>query len=348
MQTNNKWIDYFKKYITWIMLAINLAVILTIILTDDEYSAAFAPGQHIRPLWMAAACGIYLLSVALEGLQLKFILGRYAEKYSFWKSMRAALVTRYYSAITPACLGGQPAVLLRLISDGVQAKNAGMSVGVRVIFYQFGQLIDQLLMLLYLPRLSLTMGPVLWTALALGIVLGGALPLLLLLSLALPSWTRRGIHAVATAGHKLRLIGDTEGFCQMAEDKITPYRDSLYRLRPMDCAWVTLLAMVQVAVLSAVAYAACLACGTHIGLIDSICRMLTLNTAVNFLPIPGGMGAAEGSFYLIFGPVVPDGRIMLALVIWRAASYLFLLLAGVAESGLYALESSLRRRKAGQ
>jgi len=341
----SKWIEYFKKYITWAILAVNVAVVAMIILSDEEYSAAFSAGSQVHPEWMAAACALLLASVFFEGVQLKMIFDRYGESYSLLNCFRVAIVTRYYSAITPACMGGQPAALLRLVSDGVHPGTAGMCVGVRVVLYQIGQLIDQLIMLALLPSLALGLGPVLSIALALGIVLGALLPVVMLLSILLPSWTNKGIYAVATVGAKLRLISDHAAFCQKARDLIAPYRESLHNMRARDCVWITFCAMVQVALFSAVAYAACRACDVSLGLIESSCRMLALNTAVTFLPIPGGMGAAEGAFYLIFDPVVPDGRIMLALVIWRCASYFFLLLTGIVESGLYALTSMRKGRK---
>ena len=164
----SRWIDHFKKYLTWIILAVSVGVLVFIIRSDDELQEAFSRGT-LHPGWMVAACAIFLLSVAMEGILLKVILSCYREKYSLWRSLRIALVTRYYSAITPTNLGGQPAALLRLMGDGISPAAAGMCVGMHVVFFQFAQFFLQLMMLFFLPRLVLNLNPVVWFAMGFGI-----------------------------------------------------------------------------------------------------------------------------------------------------------------------------------
>ncbi|HOV68963.1 MAG TPA: lysylphosphatidylglycerol synthase domain-containing protein, partial [Clostridia bacterium] len=53
-----------------------------------------------------------------------------------------------------------------------------------------------------------------------------------------------------------------------------------------------------------------------------------LYLAVSVMPTPGGVGFAEGGFYLVFYNLFPTASIVSALLLWRGITYYLLLFAG--------------------
>ena len=54
-----------------------------------------------------------------------------------------------------------------------------------------------------------------------------------------------------------------------------------------------------------------------------IAAQAVVNLASSFMPLPGGTGAAEGSFVVVFQMFVSKDIIRSAMVLWRAATYYF-------------------------
>ena len=64
-----KTIDFFKKYGTWIILAVNICVLAVIIITDEDFSKGFIALEKLSPFMMVMCFAVFALTFVFEGLQ---------------------------------------------------------------------------------------------------------------------------------------------------------------------------------------------------------------------------------------------------------------------------------------
>ncbi len=112
-----KIVAFFKKFGTWVILAVNIAVISLIIASDPDFREGFRALESLS-LPYVALCFFVLfafLPVAKER-SLYVFLRMFRCSVSADRSKRAVIVERYYSAITPTNIGGQPPLMVQCSS----------------------------------------------------------------------------------------------------------------------------------------------------------------------------------------------------------------------------------------
>lgn len=340
-----KTIDFFKKYGTWIILAVNICVLAVIIITDEDFSKGFIALEKLSPFMMVMCFAVFALTFVFEGLQFYYITRMFGTKFPLGASIHAIIVERYYSAITPTCIGGQPALMFYLMHRGVPGPEAASAMSLRFILYQFTLVAGLLALFVLMPIIGISINAVMMTALIVGTLVAAAVPLVILLFAIFPKISYKGIRLISDLAYKLRITKDADKLYDKVTDTVMMYSRSMKRLKFRYTVVVIFFAIAQFATIMSMPYLASYACSVEIPYIESFGYTLILNTAVAYMPTPGASGAAEGAFFTLFKDMIPAASIMIVMLLWRLASYYFVIISGMIESGIMAISSAFKKHK---
>jgi uncharacterized protein (TIRG00374 family) len=336
---------FFKKYGTWALLAINFAIMAYIISNDPDFSEGFRTLETLSLGFVVLCFVVFSLTYLGEGAQLYFIIKMLGGSLSLYKSVRAVIIERYYNAITPTNIGGQPALIVYLMANGLSGTLSASAMSIRFIMYQITICFFLALMFIFMPLLNLSVSPLIFTALIIGAIFSLAMPLILLLCALWPKVTYRSIGWLCRMGKKLRLLKDSDLTYAKIVDMLNLYSQSMRMINLKYTFIVVLFAVVQFFAAMSVPFFVCFACAVNINYIQSVAYTTVLYTAVSYMPTPGATGIAEGVFYSLFSGIIPGTFIMVALLLWRVSSYYLTVVLGFIESGASAIESYLKRRE---
>lgn len=288
------------------------------------------PRQLLRLLDLADgrywAAGIVLvfLFIGCESQILRILLRRVGESPKPGHCLVYSFVGFFFSCVTPGAGGGQPAQVYYMHKDGL---NPGVTAPILLIVtvcYKFVLVLYGLFAMLFRPLETLLVndGALLWcfagwiVTLA---VIGGIFLLILkpvLVKHLLDAAMRLAGHFI----HAKRL----EHFRDRLDRSLDKYREvtGFIHTNPMLFLEVVLISILQRTLLFSVTWLVLLSFGIRgnsIWMIIVLQAMVSLGT--DLLPLPGGSGANEALFLLLFESICGEELVLPVLLASRGISY---------------------------
>ena len=168
--------------------------------------------------------------------------------------------------------------------------------------------------------------------LLLGFAANLALLSLLLLAIFLPDGILRIIGAIAALMQKLRFAKAAQ-FRAAADNWAADYQGCAACLRgtPQKAVLLFATSLLQLAAMHSIPYWVALSLGVHsVTFLQVTALQAVLFLVVSLIPLPGGTGASEGGFLLLYTSVFTGGALETAMLLSRFASfYLPLLVSGL-------------------
>lgn len=304
------------------------------LLRRQPLSALLRVLSQVRPGYVLLGLALMVAFVGCEAMCSKLILGRLGHPVRYRQCLGYSFVGFYVSSITPSSTGGQPAQIYYMSKDGVPAAHGSLNMMLIAVCYQVTTLLYAGAALVLLPEVRRGMGGGLNLLLAFGTVVLVLLTVGMLCMMFLPNAARRVAGRTLALLVRLRLIRREAEAREKLDRQLAEYRRGAGCIRANLRLMPALLGLtfLQLTALYAVPYVVYRGFGLgEAGLFQLIGAQALVNLAVGSLPLPGAVGASEGTavraFRLFFGAdlVAP------AVLVSRGISfYSFLILsAGV-------------------
>lgn len=241
----------------------------------------------------------------------------------------------FFSNLTPNGAGGAPAQIYRLTRAGLSAGGAGAVQYTRFIMYEAGEGIFAALMLLFRWEwLTTTYGNVTFIGMILFgfkvVEVGG-----LLLVCLRPGFVRRAGSWIIRFASRHGWMKRTDHWIDVVTVQVgefsSGFRQAAGNLRNMLMTLVVTL--LQLACLYSLPWFVARAFGHQADLITCMACGSMLELLTSAVPLPGGVGGAEGGFAVLFAPIF-GARVAAAFVVWRMVEYLLPILAAAPLLGL--------------
>ena len=293
--------------------------------------------------WVAAAFGVWLLSLACEALVNQVFFIQQHVHARFVDTMHITLLGMFYSNVTPAATGGQPMQVFAFKKRGVPTGTSSSSLAVKFFCFQTALLSLGAILWLVQPEFvaqSVEGGK--WLILTGFFVNGISVCVVLLLAIN-RNIVRFLILLLLKLGKALHIVKDLAKSASRADAALEDFRSSVDMIthHPLHVLVLLLISYVQVILLMSAAYCVYRGLGldgnSHLQLMT---LQLLLFIATSFTPLPGASGAQEGGFYLFFDKLFPSDKLFAGLLLWRFCTYYITLLIGMASviaEGTYAM-----------
>ena len=321
-----------RNLITIIGIVLSVGMVIYFCLTTglEGFVQSFS---RLNVTWLIAAVSCMLLYWLCEALALHVLIHHLYPHRRFRRTLRVAMIGQLYNAVTPFASGGQPMQLYEMtVNDHISMGNAGSILARRTIVFQACSTFSFAAALIYAYRFFrehvsefsiLTLA-----AMAVNVLYLGALILLT----RSPRLTRSIGGKCIRLLHRLHLIKNPERATATVERQLDLFHSSTnaFSSAGKDQLLSCGITLVQLAGYFLIPY--CLY--RSFGLASTPAPLMMAAAAYvysisAFIPLPGGSGAAEGSFYMLFLLFFSSVSIAPAMLLWRTITYYSCFLVGI-------------------
>ena len=279
-------------------------------------------------LLIAIACmGIYWL---LEAASLHVVTKAVHPEQKFKHTFLVSILGQYYNCITPFASGGQPVQAFYMVQYGTPLGSSMTALLAKFIVYQFVLTIYSAVVLVC-GALSFVGSPEMLVLTIIGFAINFAVIVGLLVLAFAKMAAVKIAHGVITILAKVRIVKDKEAKMKFIDEEMESYhKDFVFiRQQPVVVLKMVIMTVLQLTVYFSISYVLYLGfglSGTSWFTIIS-CQAYVLMISA-FVPLPGALGAAEGS-YAAFYKGIFGSYVGISTFIWRFLTFYLPIVVGL-------------------
>lgn len=276
-------------------------------------------GRYIIP---GIAC--VLLYIMGEGVVIFYLLKTLGHKVQLSHCCLYSFIGFFFSGITPSSTGGQPMQMIAMRKDKIPVAVSSVVLAIVTITFKLVLIVAGAFVLICRPAsiMGYLKGTEPW--MYLGMFLNVVLVASLLLIIFYPNIVRKAAEKIFGLLHRIRPFKNPEKRRQKLEKMIGQYEGTaeFFKSHLLVIVNVLLITFVQRFLLFLVTwftYVSFGLSGHSMPLIVTLQAMISV--ATDMLPLPGGMGANENLFLVIFEPIFGESKVLPGMMISRGISF---------------------------
>lgn len=264
-------------------------------------------------LLLAYAFLLMLVFFVCEGVNIGSGLDLAGRKVPFSHMLKYSAAGFFFSSITPSSSGGQPAQLVLMHRDGIGMHKGILALILELVSFQTSVVLISALSFALFHSSICRESALLYAA---GITLNASV-LVLLAAVVFSGKSRRTVAGIAVffAGKHRRDILKWIARYNMSVKLLKGRKSVLLRMIAVSC--IQLLSLFSV---TYIVYLALGMSGEEYFLLAGLQSIVF--ASVSALPLPGGAGAAEGGFALMFSDVFPADSMGAAIILSRVMTFI--------------------------
>ncbi len=330
-----------KKWLSLIFMLINIGVVAGILAFQ-----LLGEGQQVDSFMEFTAkinWGVIVLLIVLFGVVMLVKSARFwilihssTKKHRFALAYKVTAIGRYYDNITPLSSGGEPMQIFYLTKRGIPGAQA-MSVALgKYTISQLAYVTFALVVMIFSIAETSTTGTA-GAVVTASSWIGFAANSFLVFLIALVSINRtvgtKLISGAIKLLHKMKIIKNYDKQYGKVMKVVNDYQSTMKNFAKEKGTFISVLLLSYLYLvlyysLPFVVYAAFYGFNFEVfGQIFIYCVMVDLASSI--FPLPGGTGAAELSFSVLFGTLFLDGTLFWGMLLWRIFTYYGYIVQGI-------------------
>ncbi|MCH5324129.1 MAG: flippase-like domain-containing protein [Eubacterium sp.] len=321
-----------------IICAIAFVFMLVYVYFVDGFDNIVSSIQQINVGFLLVAMLLMVVYWTMEALQLHAVLQTLSPGQKFYKSLIVAILGQYFNCITPSSTGGQPMQAYYFSKFGVPLSNGVAALLSRFIVYQFVLTVYSVFVLLIrFNSFSEQFAPLMFL-----VMVGFAINTLVIVFLIMLAFFRAPVRKLA--GWIIKLLGKLRIFKtqEVVDDRtaqvneiIDQYHENFnfIKRKPWLIIRMIFYTVIQLTAYFSISYVIYLGFGLsgtdYLTIIS--CQAFVLMIS-GFVPLPGALGAAEGSYTMFFGDIFRKGThsfVGISTFIWRFLTFYLPIIVGL-------------------
>lgn len=275
--------------------------------------------------WISVAIFCQFANVFIDAYVLFRITHNYAEDFTLKKSLKTTAVGQFFSVITPGAIGGQPMQLYSMKKQKIDTGAATSSLIQKFLIYQTTITLYSFVALMC--NLDIFKGHL--GGAMIGLSLFGFIShAVVILFVLMFSFNRKLTSSIIKKCFgllsKLKIIKNASEKSEKIECQLMKFHESNIKLYKNKRMFIVVfgLTILQLTLIFAIPYAIYRSFN-FIGanFFDMLTGQAFVTMVASFMPLPGGSGAAEGSFYIFFEIFFKENTIKSAILVWRIITY---------------------------
>lgn len=314
-----------KALFNIISLTVPVGLVIYFFMSENGLMDLFEKATNFNWIWIFIAVLCQFGNIGIDAYILFKYTSNYDKNYTIAKAIKATAVGQFYSVITPGAVGGQPMQIYCMRKQNVGMGIVTSSLMQKFLVYQTTITVYSLIALLC--NLSLFQGNFSGIMLTLAIFgfVSHAIVIAVLYTFSFNrKWTKSVIESIFRFLSGIKIIKNPEEKSQNITKQLDFFHKSnvnLYKNKKMLLT-TCLLTVTQLTLIFYIPYAIYRAFNFQgADPFDMITGQAFVTMVSSFMPLPGGSGAAEGSFYIFFSMFFTENTIKSAILIWRIIAY---------------------------
>lgn len=316
-----------------ILLLITFVVLFCVL--KDDFPSIVETLKNANHLWIIVAILCFFIALGFEAKAYQEIIQGYQYNYTFKKSYKMLLITKFFNGITPFSSGGQPMQIYMLKKEGVRLTKATNIIIQNFIIYQAALVLFGIIAIttnyflkifteVHLLKQLVTIGFLINTIVMIGLIV---------VSFS-SSFNHFIVQKVISILSKLKLVKNKEEKQEKWREKVDDFHEGAEYLKKnkMLCLRAFLYNIIYLALTYMMPYFVILALANTIpdGVtpLKAICASAYVLIIGSFVPIPGASGGIEFGYLKFFGNFIKGSLLKASLLIWRTISYYLPMIIG--------------------
>lgn len=322
-----------KKYVLmFLFFVIIIFLTFTSIFDHDSLPSIINNIKKINITYIILCLIIICLYFLLQGIYMKSILKALKTKISLKTGVFYSLVEFYFSGITPSATGGQPVQLYYMTKDKIPIRKSYITLMLNTIYFKLIILILGLLVLIFKNSYLLNHSIVYIIFFILGFTVDVLLVLIGFFLLFKQNLIKRILKFILKICSKFKFLSKkTQDF--NITTILKKYQDELKFINKNKRIVLLnfLLTFIQRLLLFSIAFVIYRSLGfNQYSYFDLLAIQVSVQVAIEALPLPGGAGLSEKMFHDIFITVFGIGLADVGMLLTRTFSfYIPLLVSGI-------------------
>lgn len=259
-------------------------------------------------------------------------------KFRLITSLKVAFLGKFYDNITPFATGGQPMQIYYLNKKGLNGGVSSAVVLIRYFAWMFSWIILDIVFMSAFTGVLEGQPSRLLLLIAgwIGLGINAMLPLLLILFVVMPKFSRALTGGVIKLAHKIRLVKDKDKMMKRVDKMVDDFRLSFAIMSKSPLKFITLilLCLIEIFLFYAFPY---FVMKMFAGLSESdgisvMVTVMALNVyatlSASVVPTPGNSGAIEGLVTAAFS-VIAGNVLLWTVFFWRFGIYYIYIIIGI-------------------
>lgn len=317
-----------------IILLLITVIVLFCVLKDD-FPSIVESLKNVNHLWIAVALLCFFVAIGFEAKAYQEIIQGYQYNYTFKKSYRMLLITKFFNGITPFSSGGQPMQIYMLKKDGIRLTKATNIIIQNFIIYQAALVLFGIIAIVTNYCLKIFTEVTLLKQL---VTLGFLINTLVMVGLIVISFSSKFNHFIISKGisilSKLKLVKNKEEKQEKWREKVDDFHEGAEYLKKnkLLCLRAFIYNIIYLALIYVMPYFVILAFAKTVPVgvtpLKVICASAYVLIMGSFVPIPGASGGIEFGYFKFFGNFIKGSLLKASLLIWRTISYYLPMIIG--------------------
>lgn len=315
---------YWKVIVNAVFLFAVFAGTYYFIFRDQELSEVLYYIHEANNGYLILGVVLALLFVCSESVIIQRLLNTVKINIPLLRCIKYSFVGYFFSAVTPSATGGQPMQVIWMKRDKISVADSTLVLMIVTAAYKTVLIGLSAISVIFEGKFITEHAGNIWYLVVFGVICNIAFIIFLVFAVFRQSWITRIIGKSVFWLGKHHIIKDRTRWLKKAWKVLSRYDTSADFLKQnkkvlRSVIWITIF---QRLCLFAVTYVVYRSFGLH----DvSACQIIALQTvialAVDSLPLPGGIGASESSFLVIFLTIFGEDYILPGMLLSRGITY---------------------------
>lgn len=323
-----------KKYLANIVLIIGVSMLTMWILMGSENSAELVKYlMALTPKWVAIGFGCLVMYWGLETIIQYLLVEKMYKGNGLWNAFKVVMTGHFFNAVTPFASGGQPMQAFLMVKQGVPLGTSASILLSKFIIYQLAlTFYSMVVLILELKFFVIKVKGIVYLAL-IGFMVNLGIVVILIMAAFMKGRLQKMGFWLVNRLYKMHLIKEAYGYKKKIISQVELFNRNIGLIKQntvLLCS-ISLLTILQLTAYFLIPYAVYRAfglSGTQVFVMISAAAFIVM--FASFIPVPGGSGIAEGSFFLLFQLFFPQSILPIAVFCWRVITfYIPLCLGGV-------------------
>lgn len=322
-----------KKYVLMFLFFV-LIIFFTLfnILDHNSLSSIIDNIKKINIIYIFICLLIIFLYFLLQGIYMKSILNALKKKISLKKGMFYSIVEFYFSGITPSSTGGQPVQLYYMTKDKIPMRKGYITLMLNTIYFKLIILILGIIVLLFKNTYLFNHSVVYIIFFILGFVVDSLIVVGCFLLLFKQNIIKKILKFILKICNKFKFLSKKTKDLNITTI-LNKYKDELKFMSSNKKIVILnfILTFIQRLLLFSIAYIIYKSLGFNkYSYFDLLAIQVSVQIAIEALPLPGGAGLSEKMFLDIFITVFGISFADIGMLLTRTFSfYIPLLVSGI-------------------
>lgn len=311
--------SFKKNLIMFLVLALIIVLTLYSIYDKESLRLIITGFPKIKIEYICIGFALMILYYCLYGYYFTYTFKLFGIKVPVLKGIFYGLVEFYFSGITPSATGGQPVQMYYMSKDNIPIKNSYIALLINTMFFKIAIIVLGLLALFFKQDIIVYFKPIHMDFFYFGLVCDVLFCILLgmfLFNSALIKRTLSWIFKFFKKFHIFKKYTDKD-----IDEIIVDYKEDLNVLLSNKFKFIYSLLLVFVVriIYFSIAYVVYKGLGlSGYSYLDMLAIQVSVQMAIEMVPIPGGSYVSERMFFYIFSIVFLTEFASLGMLLTRA------------------------------